>query len=287
MSAGAANAAHNSSNRFLRTLPTAQLAAAAQSRLSALGARLNSPWDLTDNGGRVVTSATSHNVYVNCATTPAKCWGTVTLTPATFLRDLNVSQLLHVADQYLHESAPGQFDVSELKTTVKFADSVPVPTASVDDILSIVFSASQFTHASGYHHIFHIFLPKGTDMCITATECYSPDNPSTFVFCAFHSSVDFGPNQHVLFSVEPYQFVGGCVLPTQTRVIDGTASSLSHEFFETITDPDGSSWINELTGNEIGDLCFGFRNGEQIGPRKYTVQEEYSNAIHDCTDRAR
>src|SRR6185312_10392444 len=117
---------------------------------------INSPFDLTNSGGPVVTHATNHNVYVNCKSTVASCWGTATLTPATFLRDLNVSNLIQVADQYLHEDAAGQFDVSELKTTAKFStdSGSTTPTATINDIFAIIFSASQFTHASGYHHIF-------------------------------------------------------------------------------------------------------------------------------------
>jgi hypothetical protein len=98
--------------------------------------------------------------------------------------------------------------------------------------------------------------------------------------------VDFGPDQHVLFSVEPYQFVFGCALPGQTPhgVIDATSSTLSHEFFETITDPDGSSWFNLLTGNEVADLCSAFATNVFANGRFYSIQEEYSNKIHYCTD---
>jgi hypothetical protein len=131
-----------------------------------------------------------------------------------------------------------------------------------------------------------VFLPKGTDMCMDSTHCYSPDNPSTFVFCAFHGSVDFGSNRHVLFSVEPYQAVAGCEIPGQTPhgVIDATASVLSHEFLETVTDPDLDAWFNLLTGNEIGDLCFAFGNNEPMGGHSYVIQEEYSNSVHNCSD---
>jgi len=279
LATGAAHAATTSTNRLVRTLPTVQLMSASQGRVAASGGLTNSPFDLTYLGGPVVTSATSRNVYINCPSNAAGCWGTGVLSPATLLRDLNRSNLIGVADQYLDENAAGQFTVTELQTTATFTGN----TATLDDIFGILFSASTFINASGYNNLFHVFLPQGTDMCISATECYSPDNPSTFVFCAFHGSVDFGPNQHVVFSVEPYQAVNGCTLPTQTRVIDATASSLSHEFFESITDPDLDAWFNLLTGNEIGDLCFGFRNPVRLGYHSYVVQEEYSNSDHACT----
>jgi hypothetical protein len=282
MASGAGRAATTATHQVLRVFPTVQLMSAKVAQVTGSDARLNSPFDLTDLGGPVVTHATNRNVYVNCASNPATCWGTGSLSPATFLRDLDESGFLRIADQYLGEDATDKFLVAELKTTATFKNH----TATINDILGIVFSASAFTNASGYDNIFHVFLPQGTDMCVTATNCYSPDNPQTFAFCAFHGSVDFSATQHVLFSVEPFQAVGGCTLPAQTRVIDATASTLSHEFIETITDPDGDAWFNLVTGMEIGDLCFAFRNPERVFRHIYVIQEEYSNAVRACTDAA-
>ncbi len=257
------------------TYPTIQLGTQARGQIKARGSTTNSPWDLTYLGGPVVTTATSWNIYTNC---PESCWSTGSLTPATLLSDLNRSHLIQVDNQYLGEDAAGKFKVERLSTTATFTDN----TAQIPDILSIVASAVAQTGATGYTNIYHVFLPQGTDVCISPTECYSPDNPSTFVFCAFHGSATIN-GAHVLLSVEPYQAVPGCPLPTQTRVIDATSGALSHEFTETITDPDGDAWVNGLTGDEIGDLCFGFRFPVRLNKTMYVIQEEYSNAIQDCT----
>ena len=248
---------------------------------------VNSPWDLTYNGGPTVNHATQWPIYVNCTTTVAGCWGTGALTPKTFLHDYQASSMVEIAGQYVHADPTGRFaTINELSTTVKFAfdSTTGAPTMTVADLFAILHAASQATTKSGYDQIYHVFIPSGVDMCTGPTNCYSPNNPSTFVFCAFHGSVNFGPHWHVLFTMEPYQFVPGCVLPQQTRVIDGTASTLSHEFTELITDPDLDAWFNDLTGNEIGDLCFTFRNPEQLAANMYVVQEEYSNTVHACTD---
>jgi hypothetical protein len=284
LATGAVDAATTSTHRLVRTLATVQLRGSIRAGFTPAGGIINSPFDLTYAGGALVTHATSWNVYVNCTSGPASCWGTGSLSPATFLRDLNRSSFIRIADQYIGEEASGRFRVRELNLKTPFT----AHTASLTDIFGIIFSASTFTHASGYTSIFHVFLPQGTDMCISPTDCYSPDNPSTFRFCAFHGSVDFGPNQHVLFSVEPYQDVDGCRLLNQIPhgVIDATASTLSHEFFETITDPDLSSWFNFLTGNELGDLCSAFGNDEELGSNSYEIQEEYSNSVHACSDGA-
>jgi hypothetical protein len=280
VTAAAVSGAQASTQRLSKVFPTLSILMAAQSHTAAT---INSPYDLTYFGGPVVVGATIRPIYVNCPTGPAACWGTGSLAPATFLRDLNESSLIEVANQYINEDATGKFgSIQELQTTTTFTGNI----ATLDDVFAILFAASNFTKASGYNNIYHVFLPAGTDMCMSTTDCYSPDNPATFDFCAFHGSVNFGPHWHVLYTVQPYQAVSGCVLPTQTRVIDGTASTLSHETFETITDPDLDAWFNALTGNEVADLCFGFRPAQQIDTHSYAVQEEYSNSIHDCTTGA-
>jgi hypothetical protein len=250
---------------------------------------VQSPWDLTWNGGPVVTHATQWNLYINCPTTPAQCWGTGALTPKTLLDDYQESSMIQIAGQYLHEDPNGRFDnVNELSATVKFAvdSTTGSPTMTGQDLLAILHAASQFTTKTGYDQIYHVFIPSGTDMCTQPGNCYSPDNFNTFVFCAFHGNADFGPHWHVLFTMEPYQFAPGCDAPNQPRVIDATGSTLSHEFTELITDPDLNAWFNDLTGNEISDLCFTFRNPEQLAENSYVIQEEYSNTVHACTDGA-
>jgi hypothetical protein len=71
---------------------------------------------------------------------------------------------------------------------------------------------------------------------------------------------------------------------------------LSHELFETITDPDGASWLAikslDEHGFEIGDVCQPFVNASRdflvptfpINGKKYEVQMEYSNKYHGCTN---
>jgi len=248
---------------------------------------LNSPLDLTYFGGPLVTSATSWNVYVNCATTPAECWGSGSLSPATFLRDLNRSQFIRINNEFIGSDAFDHFPVSQLSTKATFAASATgTPTATLPDLFAVLFSAVDFTKASGYTSIYHLFLPQGTDVCIDEKTCYSPDNLDTFVFCAFHGSLDFDAQTHVLFTVEPFQNVFGCVIPGQAPhgTIDATASALSHEFFETMMDPDLDAWFNFLTGEEGSDMCATFGSNVQLRRHEYFIQSEYSNRAHACTN---
>jgi hypothetical protein len=108
----------------------------------------------------------------------------------------------------------------------------------------------------------------------------------------------------VLYSVEPYQNVGGCSVRPGTpngQLVDSTNNTLSHETFETITDPDGSAWFNftavVLAFAEIGDECSFFvvlptsattassffdPTVSTIGSHRYAVQPEYANNEHAC-----
>ncbi len=282
--------AMTSKNKIFATIPI--LEAKLQGEGAGAAVRKNlvqSPWDLTWNGGPTIKKATQWNIYINCSTTPAGCWGTGSLTPKTFLQAEQASGMMEIPAQYLGEDPTGKFaTVNELNANVAipFDSSTGAPTVDGNLLNAILHAASLFTGKSGYDQIYHVFLPSGVDMCDAPGDCYSPNNPSTFAFCAFHGFADFDNtgHYHVLYTMEPYQFVGGCSLPVQSRQIDGTSSTLSHEFTELITDPDLDAWFNDLTGNEIADLCFTFRNLENLAGTQYVVQEEYSNAAHACTD---
>jgi len=125
------------------------------------------------------------------------------------------------------------------------------PTAPLtdSDIESVVYLVASATGATGYGHIYHVFLPPGQDECFDSTdsECYSPDHPTSFFFCGYHSSVDFSDIGHVLYTVEPYQDVPGCQVKPGTpngQLVDSTDNVLNHESFRTISDPDGTAWWN-------------------------------------------
>lgn len=266
-------------------LATLSLRESSKASFSASVGRVdNSPFDLTYFGGKVIKSATSYNVYVNCPQGPAVCWGTGTLTPATFLRDLNLSDYINIVREYTGSDAKLKFPVEGLRTRATFTR----PTrATMQEIFHILSDAVTRTGASGYGAIYHVFLPKGTEMCITQGNCYSPTDPESWTFCAFHGSVNFAPAQHVLFTVEPYQAVPGCQTPGQTPhgVIDATASTLAHELFETITDPDLDGWSNGLFGFEISDMCSFFGSNQVLNGNQYFIQSEYSNKLHLCTSQ--
>ena len=272
----------------MHKLPIVSLRRVEQLAFSAVpGPTINSPFDLTYFGGPVLKSATAINVYVNCSGKPAECWGTGNLSPGTFLNDLNKSDFIRLVNEYLGSDAKGRFPKgTALRTNTAFSTPDEASLEEVFNILSDAVDASG--GASGYTAIYHVFLPKGAAMCIVEGICYSPDDPDSWVFCAFHGAVDFSATRHVLFSVEPYQAVSGCQIPGQAPhgVIDATASTLSHEHMEVITDPDGDAWFNGLFGLENADLCSSFATNQRLNGHDYFLQSEYSNKLHACTNRA-
>jgi hypothetical protein len=273
--------------------PAAEAATAAQSSEKDL---VRYPADLTYQGGPVVEFAESHAIYMlpNGKCPISHCWGD----PERFLRDLGRSDFIHVTDQYVGLTAEHRYTVGR---RAKVSFTPPANPFTDADILAVVHSVASVTGATGYEHIYHVFLPPGTDECFDATfsVCYSPDNLSTFFFCAYHGSADFTDIGHVLYSVEPYQNVLGCQVRPGTpngQRVDSTNDALSHELFETITDPDGTAWWNstalELFGAEIGDECvfivppaFSDPSVFTIGEERYAVQLEYANSRHGCANQ--
>jgi len=252
------------------------------------------PADVTNPGNNPAIETTEHHpIYVNRS--PSH-WGNV----SGFLTDLGQSEFIHVLDQYVGSTASNRYTMG----TSFIAEGYPIPanhTLQISDILALVHAGASVA-GNGFGNLYHIFLPKGVDMCLSATDCYSPDNSSTFYFCAFHGSVTFTDAVgHAVFTVEPYQDVSGCSVPptgtANSQLIDSTNNVLSHETSEAISDPDLDAWwVQNLTfasGNEIGDLCirsiqvgsnyYWDYGNVKLNGHLYTFQPEYSDQVHGCT----
>jgi hypothetical protein len=246
------------------------------------------PVDMGYFGGYVVGGTVSHNIYIstNYRSCNSTCWGT----PGQFLTDLGASAFIHHLDQYIGLTASNRYTKGNsygFTPQLIAAESGKNPVIAQDELMLFVYYTA-LSEGSGYGHIFHLFLHPGLDTCIDrSSSCYSPDNTKTFAFCAYHGSVNIGPN-HYLYTVEPYQDVSGCGIsggPNAVNgddLIDSTASTLSHEMFETITDPDGNAWYNPITYAEIGDPCRNFAYVANLNGTNYGIQSEYSTVDHGC-----
>ena len=218
--------------------------------------------------------------------------------PTTFLTNLGASNFVHVLDQYAGVTANSRYT---LGTSVAVTYSPLFSnTLSQGDILSIVHAAAKALPGQvGYGHIYHVFLPQGIDTCFDPVPfgggCYSQDNTSTFVFCAYHESVTFSDLGHVIYSVEPFQGLNpgkaSCAIPPGSpngQLIDSTATTLLHEFNEAVSDPDPSSGFTVAQGPqafmEIGDVCDGPLAVTAFNGHNYETQLIYSNSAAACTN---
>jgi hypothetical protein len=259
------------------------------------------PGDLQFQGGATLTSTAFHSAFVNTTSTcpPNSCWGD----PIGFLNDLFRSNFIHVMDQYTSAHADGRYTVGiNFAVTYPVTSGVPLTDQDMRAIASTVESAV----GSGYGHMVHVFLAPGQDVCINPYICFSPDNPSTFYFCAYHGSFDSN-NQHIIYSVEPWNDVPGCQMESGTpngQLADTTNYGVGHETIEAITDPDpGSGWLNRLSlslfNAENADECVFFAPGQtgsnfywyfdpsivRLNGKLYAVNPGYSNSAHACATR--
>ena len=135
-----------------------------------------------------------------------------------------------------------------------------------------------------YGHLYHVMLPPNTDTCFDLSgRCYSPDKPSSMAFCGYHSSITFG-GSHLIYTVEPYAAVPNCSYPGSS-LTNATANVLSHEMFETITDPDGQGWRRPNDSSEVADICRYYLYPDNLNGNTYVLQSEYSNLAHGCVNQ--
>ena len=281
-------AAYRATDFHYRIFPTSSQWHAQSVRPSVT--KVFHPADLHYYGGPFMKTALEHDIYVNCAAGNDSCWGD----PETFLTSVTNSQLVKVLTQYT-KAKPGAYVFSE-------GTQVTWPAYSHyyydNDLFSILHAVAKQTGGTYKTDEFHIFLPKGTDTCFTGTSiCYSPDVPSTFVFCAYHGLVKFSDLGMVTFSVEPYQnvtsSVGGCVYPNLPKgydpLINSTDTTLAHEMFESISDTDPNAyktlaWYNLPYNSEMADLCDAFPIVQKFGGKNLFIQTMYSNKYHGCAN---
>ena len=225
--------------------------------------------DLTYYGGPTVTTEKARDIYVNCPSFSG-CWGA----PGTFLTNLASTSFIHLLDQYTGSTANGRYayggGIAETYNTSG--------TLQDQDIYNLVHAAAA-SRGTGYGSIYHVFLQQGVSQCSQAAGgCYAQQ------YCAYHGAVDFSDIGHTLYSVEPYQGINGCTSPNG-RLADSTNSTLSHEYYETITDPDvqtNVAWYNNALG-EIGDICRNTYGYLSVGGTSFDLQQEYSNKYHRCS----
>ena len=249
------------------------------------------PADLEYFGGPVLKTTRVYNAFVDSNASQFAY-------PNVFEEHLSYSKMIHIADQYVGTTGSNRYDWAGDSNV-----SYPAYTTLGDnDLISILHTvAKALGPNAGRAHVYNIFLPKGLNYCGTGTilpvgDCNAASTSPSPYFCAFHSALVFNDVGEVLYTVQPYQDVTYCAVnyrsPSTTTPNgvqdDSEYSVLSHELFETITDPEpGSGWYTAnapAVSGEIGDLCAYLSEQVTLSGKAYYVQREYSNAVHGCDD---
>jgi hypothetical protein len=145
--------------------------------------------------------------------------------------------------------------------------------------------------SGGIGHNFFVVTGPGEKVC-DSSGCSNTD------FCGYHYTLSDIHGAETPYEAIPYPG-NGCLLETTqgpTDTVSNTAVNVvSHELFETITDPgvgfSDYGWY-DAAGYEVGDKCayiwgpISTADGQGdittgVG-EDYLVQEEYSNAVSDC-----
>ena len=224
-------------------------------------------------GGPTVSGATIYNIYVNNS---ASYWGD----PGSFFTNWNAggsTTFEHLLDQYVSTSALNRYPYGG-GIQVTYNTSAQLSDQDMYNIIHPV--ATQY--GTGYNHIYHVYFMQGVKQCSTvAGGCYAVSGG----YCGYHSSVNFSDIGHTLYSFEGYQNIAGCNAPSG-KVADSTDSTVSHETYEIMTDPDigngTTAWYNNTRG-EIGDICRSNYSNVALNGTSYNIQEEWSNHYSACS----
>ena len=226
-----------------------------------------------------------------------------------FLQEIGGHGLYNNLTQYYQLSmlAQRQYIVNSSGMLLAIVDPTPYPAAAgacladartnciTDDqlqaeIASVIGANSLPTEMSTFYAV---LTAPGEESCIDSITCFEP-NPAdpNWVYCAYHGMFSIA-GKPVIYANMPYLHTnyasilgcgGGTADPNLDPAFDDETSALSHEFSESITDPDpvNGAWFDNNTGYEIGDIC----NAQVVtvtwGIHRYAVQREWSNATGSC-----
>lgn len=256
--------------------------------------------NLAYNGGPVMQSTVTYTIFWSPAAHPITSDYEALIN--RFFTEVGGSSLYNIMTQYYDNASHIQNSSAFGGTWV---DTTPYPHAGdvVDPLKDEDIRASVLRGiaANGWtiapNHLFLVYTAPGMTECFDTKSC----TPGTLAvdYCAYHSWFDRN-GQTVLFAFVPYVETWGknCRTfdqsPNNNIAADATISMMSHELFESITDPEISpenvAWYDfdcqdgTLCG-EIADKCeyhYGTLAADgsnvTLGSHHYIVQQEWSNA---------
>ncbi len=238
-----------------------------------------------------------------------------------YLQDAGSTSMANVADQYYdtlsgypENIGPGTQFGSMTTYGGDWVDATPYPhSGSASDPLfdsDIQASvnralAANPTWQDGVNSTIFVFTGYGINSCMTTSKSSCTGQiPSSQGYCAYHDDFRDGKGSTAVYANMPEDeyfnaadiFTTGeaCestnALPNGDIYADNELPILSHELWESATDPEPASGWTDSSGMEIGDKCqsnwgyqpyFGPSNVDVNG-HLYYLQQEWSNADGGC-----
>jgi uncharacterized membrane protein len=240
------------------------------------------PPNMVYNGGPVIPTSTTYAIW----------WGKPSDFPSDavqgvddFLNDLDGSDFLRIADQYMlgnkaHTRFGGNlFDYSVPAPFDAQGSANPLATELLNVLqaygMSPDLTAVYLVYTSNYPSImleqigacaFHSYVYETDPSVPVANIAYVPNTAAAQDSCGLDAY-----NEDPFFSPDAY-----------SRGTRSIVNMTAHEFMETITDPNLPAWYAP-NGNEIGDPCiYIFQTNVPIEDDKWRIQEIWSNQAGGC-----
>ena len=239
---------------------------------------LKSGVNLTYHGGPVITSA--HVVFIfwgssfNNAASPDYSYA---LALQGFRNQFGTTPEYNTITQY--SGSNGIIALSNLAAGTPDWFDTSTPPANVSDAIAQgEVSAYLATHAFDANAIYEVVLP--TTSYSSAFGKLSCGAPGAAGYCAYHGFVSASGANAVKYSVQPYPSCGGCQVASWSPQ-QNQEHFVTHETREAVTDPQINAW-SDSSGNEADDKC-AWSPPPFFGTGGYGYQDEWSNALNDCT----
>lgn len=226
--------------------------------------------NLIDHGGPVL--ATSKTYYI--------WWGNQNVWPTdansgltSLAQGFNNSTFLNdIFPQYMHGSS----------VTTSFVESLYDATSPPNRGPSVSTIVNEACQVIGANHL----TPDSSAVYVVLTANF----PAHVNYCAWHSYGTCNGKTIQVAYMPNTTGVAGCNDPVftcnqLTQGTNGIANVLSHEFSETITDPNQNAWYDS-SGSEIGDKCaWTFSQCVNLTNGSWQLQREWSNKISGCAQQ--
>lgn len=198
------------------------------------------PPQLNYHGGPLLANPEVTTIYWGSA------WGSDPLRPEmdAFFDFIVTSSLLAQLAEY---NVPG-FTIGKGKhvqsVTISSDPANPLDDSQIQSMLNSLIADGTVGRPNA-NSIYFFFLPSGVTVTLQG-------EASCQQFCGYHNLSSSG----VVYAVDTYDDCQGCQFVSGDTLASSTVVA-SHEFCESVTDPQLNAWFDDNTGEEIGDICEG------------------------------